>query len=150
MRPYDFSPLWRPTIGFDRMLGLLNTEIWQDPETYPPYDIERYRISVALVGFAPEQTAVTVQQNRLTVAGKKKDENKENYVFQSIPARGFERHFRLADYVEGEGATYENGLLQIDLVRKVSEAMKPRRIEIGTSLPSDKPEKPEYERVRAA
>jgi molecular chaperone IbpA len=75
MRPYDFSPLWRSTIGFDRMFGLLNTEISQDQETYPPYDIartgeERYRISVALVGLAPEQTAITVQQNRLTGRGQ--------------------------------------------------------------------------------
>jgi molecular chaperone IbpA len=152
MRPYDFSPLWRSTIGFDRMFDLLNTEISQDQETYPPYDIartgeERYRISVALVGFAPEQTAITVQQNRLTVAGKKTNENKENYVFQSIPTRDFERHFSLADYVELEGATFENGLLQIDLVRKLPEAMKPRRIEIGTSLPSGRLDKAQCERV---
>jgi molecular chaperone IbpA len=153
MRPYDFSPLWRSTIGFDRMFDLLNTEIPQDQETCPPYDIartgeERYRVSVALVGFAPEQVAVTVQQNRLTVAGKKKNESKGNYI--SISTRGFERHFSLADYVEVEGATFENGLLQIDLVRKVPEAMKPRRIEIRTILPSDRLDKAQYERVRAA
>ncbi len=155
MRPYDFSSMWRSCIGFDRVFDLLNTEIPQDQETYPPYDIARtgegrYRISVALVGFAPEQIAVTVQQNRLTVAGTKKNESKENYVFQSIPTRGFERHFSLADYVEVEGATIENGLLQIDLVRKVPEAMKPRRIEIGTSLPSGRLDKAQCGRVRAA
>jgi molecular chaperone IbpA len=154
MRPYDFSPLWRSTVGFDRMFDLLNTQIPQDQETYPPYDIartgeERYRISVALVGFTIEQITVTVQQNRLTVAGKK-NENKENYIFQSIPTRPFERHFSLADYVEVGGATFENGLLQIDLVRKVPEAMKPRRIEIRTNLPFDKVDKAQYERIRAA
>jgi molecular chaperone IbpA len=92
---------------------------------------ESYRISVALAGFTPEQVTVTFQQNRLTVAGKKNPDNKENYIFQSIATRGFERHFSLADHVEVEGATFENGLLQIDLVRKVPEAMKPRRIEIS-------------------
>ncbi len=155
MRPNDFAPLSRSSIGFDSMFDLLNTETLQDQETFPPYDIarigeERYRISVALVGFAREQIAVTVQQNRLTVAGNKKNESKENYVFQSIPTRGFERHFSLADYVEVEGASLENGLLQIDLVRKVPEAMKPRRIEIGTSLPSGRLDKAQCERARAA
>ncbi len=152
MRTYDFSPLWRSTVGFDRMFDLINNEVPNVQDTYPPYDIERtgdesYRISIALSGFTPEQITVTVQQNRLTVAGKKKSEDKANYVFRSISARAFERHFSLADYVQVEGATFENGLLQIDLVRKVPEAMMPRRIEIGTRLPSDKAD---YERVRAA
>jgi molecular chaperone IbpA len=128
------------------MFDLINNEVPNVQDTYPPYDIERtgdesFRISVALLGFTPEQITVTVQQNRLTVAGKKKNEDRLNYVFRSISARAFERHFSLADYVQVEGATF---------VRKVPEAMKPRRIKIGTSLPSDKPEKPEYERVRAA
>jgi molecular chaperone IbpA len=136
MRPYDFSPLWRSTVGFDRMFDLLNSQVPNVQDTYPPYDIARtgdesYRISVALAGFTPEQVTVTFQQNRLTVAGKKNPDNKENYIFQSIATRGFERHFSLADHVEVEGATFENGLLQIDLVRKVPEAMKPRRIEIS-------------------
>jgi molecular chaperone IbpA len=136
MRPYDFSPLWRSTVGFDRMFELLNSQVPHAQDTYPPYDIARtgeesYRISVALAGFAPDQITVTFQQNRLTVAGKKDHDNKENYIFQSIATRGFERHFSLADHVEVAGAAFENGLLQIDLVRKVPEAMKPRRIEIG-------------------
>jgi molecular chaperone IbpA len=155
MRTYDFSPLWRSTVGFDRMFDLINNEVPHVQDTYPHYDIEgtgeeSYRISVALAGFTPEQVTVTAQQNRLTIAGKKKIENKENYVFQSIPTRGFERHFSLADYVEVEGATFENGLLQVDLVRKLPEAMKPRRIEIGTSLPSGRLDKAQCERVRAA
>jgi molecular chaperone IbpA len=136
MRPYDFSPLWRSTVGFDRMFDLLNNQVPNVQDTYPPYDIARtgeecYRISVALAGFTPEQVTVTVHQNRLTVAGKKDPGNKEHYIFQSIATRGFERHFSLADHVEVEGAAFENGLLQIDLVRKVPEAMKPRRIEIS-------------------
>jgi molecular chaperone IbpA len=117
------------------MFDLLNSQVPHVQETYPPYDIARtgeesYRISVALAGFTPDQITVTFQQNRLTVGGKKNHDNEENYIFQSIATRGFERHFSLADHVEVEGATFENGLLQIDLVRKVPEAMRPRRIEI--------------------
>jgi molecular chaperone IbpA len=135
MRNYDFSPLWRSTVGFDRMFDLINNEVPNVQDTYPPYDIARtgdesYRISLALAGFTPEQVTVTVHQNRLTVAGRKGDNGKQDYIFQSIATRAFERHFSLADYVEVEGATFENGLLQIDLVRRVPEAMKPRRIEI--------------------
>jgi molecular chaperone IbpA len=152
MRTYDFSPLWRSTVGFDRMFDLINNEVPNVQDTYPPYDIERtgdetFRISVALSGFTPEQITVTVRQNRLTVAGKNTNDDRANYVFRSISARAFERHFSLADYLQIEGATFENGLLQIHLVRNIPEAMKPRRIEIGTSLPSDKAK---YERVRAA
>jgi molecular chaperone IbpA len=136
MRTYDFSPLWRSTVGFDRMFDLINNEVPNVQDTYPPYDIERtgeenYRISLALAGFAAEQVTVTAQQNRLTVAGRKGDNGKQNCIFQSIATRPFERHFSLADHVEVERATFKNGLLQIDLVRRVPEAMKPRRIEIG-------------------
>jgi molecular chaperone IbpA len=136
MRPYDFSPLWRSTVGFDRMFDLLNSKVPKVQDTYPTYDFARtgdesYRILIALAGFAPDQITVTVKQNRLTVSGKKNPANKENYIFQSIATRAFEQHFSLADHVEVEGATFENGLLQIDLVRKVPETMKPRRIEIS-------------------
>jgi molecular chaperone IbpA len=128
MRNYDFSPLWRSTVGFDRMFDLINNEVPNVQDTYPPYDIARtgdesYRISLALAGFTPEQVTVTV-------AGRKGDNGKQDYIFQSIATRAFERHFSLADHVEVEAATFENGLLQIDLVRKVPEAMKARRIEI--------------------
>ena len=155
MRTYDFSPLWRSTVGFDRMFDLINNEVPNVQDTYPPYDIERtgdesYRISVALAGFAPEHVTVTSQQNRLTVTGKRNDDGTRNYIFHGISTRGFERHFGLADYVEVEGATFDNGLLHVDLVRRLPEAMKPRRIEIGTSLPSDKLDKGKYELVHAA
>ncbi len=136
MRTYDFSPLWRSTVGFDRLFDLINNEIPNVQDTFPPYDIvrtgeESYRITLALAGFTPEQVTVTAQQNRLTVAGAKGDNNHQDYIYQSIAARAFERHFSLADHVEVERATFENGLLHIDLVRKVPEAMKPRRIEIS-------------------
>jgi molecular chaperone IbpA len=136
MRTYDFSPLWRSTVGFDRLFDLINNEVPNVQDTYPPYDIvrtgeESYRISLALAGFTPEQITLTAHQNRLTVAGNKGDNGKQDYIYQSIATRPFERQFSLADHVEVEGATFENGLLQIDLVRRVPEAMKSRRIEIG-------------------
>jgi molecular chaperone IbpA len=93
---------------------------------------ESYRITLALAGFTPEQVTITAQQNRLTVTGAKGDNTHQDYIFQSIAARGFKRHFSLADYVEVEGATFDNGLLHVDLVRRVPEVMKPRRIEIGS------------------
>jgi molecular chaperone IbpA len=138
MRSYDFSPLWRSTVGFDRLFDLINNEIPTVQDTYPPYDIARtgeesYRVTLALAGFTPEQITVTAQQNRLTVTGTKGENGhgKQDYIYQSIAARPFERNFSLADHVEVEAATFDNGLLHIDLVRRVPEAMKPRRIEIG-------------------
>lgn len=138
MRTYDFSPLWRSTVGFDRLFDLINNEIPNVQDTYPPYDIvrtgeESYRITLALAGFTPEHVTVTAQQNRLTVTGTRRESgnDKQDYIYQSIAARPFERNFSLADHVEVEGATFDNGLLHIDLVRRVPEAMKPRPIEIG-------------------
>ena len=138
MRTYDFSPLWRSTVGFDRLFDLINNEIPNVQDTYPPYDIvrtgeESYRITLALAGFTPEHVTITAQQNRLTVTGTKRESgnDKQDYIYQSIAARPFERNFSLADHVEVEGATFDNGLLHIDLVRRVPEAMKPRPIEIG-------------------
>jgi molecular chaperone IbpA len=138
MRTYDFSPLWRSTVGFDRLFDLINNEVPNVQDTYPPYDIvrtgeESYRVTLALAGFTPEQITVTAHQNRLTVTGTKAENGnaKQDYIFQSIATRAFERKFSLADHVEVDGATFDNGLLHVDLVRKVPEAMKPRRIEIG-------------------
>lgn len=137
MRNFDFSPLWRSTIGFDRLFELINnTDLYDIQDSYPPYDImrtgnESYRISLALAGFSPEHVTVAVQQNRLTVVGNKSNSETQNYIYQGIAARPFERHFSLADHVEVAAATFENGLLQIDLERELPEAMKPRRIEIG-------------------
>jgi molecular chaperone IbpA len=140
MRNYDFSPLWRSTVGFDRLFDLINNEVPNVQDNYPPYDIvrtgdETFRISLALAGFTPEQIAITVRENRLTVTGTTAENGDGDYIYQSIAARPFERHFGLADHIEVEGATFENGLLQIDLVRRLPDAMKPRRIEIGAGAP---------------
>jgi molecular chaperone IbpA len=138
MRNFDFSPLWRSTIGFDRLFDIINNiDLYEGEDSYPAYDIvrtgnESYRISLALAGFSPENITVTVQENRLTVTGNTNaSADAQDYIYRSIAARPFERHFSLADYVEVAGANFDNGLLQIDLVRKLPEAMKPRRIEIG-------------------
>jgi molecular chaperone IbpA len=137
MRNYDFTPLWRSTVGFDRLFDLINNSALSDNQNgYPPYDIirrseESYRISLAVAGFAPSDIAITAQQNLLTVAGRRSDANEQDYVYQGISARAFERRFSLADHVEVETASMENGLLQIDLVRQIPEAMKSRRVEIA-------------------
>jgi molecular chaperone IbpA len=146
MRNYDFAPLWRSSIGFDRMFDLINnTQLLEGQDNYPPYDIvrtgeETYRISLAVAGFAPDDITVTAQQNLLTVAGRKSEEKTEtpgkDILYRGISARSFERKFSLEDHVEVEQAAYESGLLRIDLVRRIPEAMKPRRIAIGTGTAS--------------
>jgi molecular chaperone IbpA len=142
MRNYDFTPLWRSTVGFDRTFDLLNnSQMLDGQDTYPPYDIARtgeesYRVSLAIAGFSPDEMTITAQQNLLTVAGRKSDAADHDYLYQGISARPFDRQFRLADHVEVDKATYENGLLQIDLLRKVPEAMKPRRIDIAAGQSS--------------
>jgi molecular chaperone IbpA len=139
MRNYDFTPLWRSSVGFDRLFDLINnSQPLDNQDNYPPYDIVRtgedsYRISLALAGFRPDDITVTAQQNLLTVVGRKPDTPpNQDYVYQGITARPFDRRFSLADHVEVESASLENGLLQINLVRTLPEAMKPRRIEIGS------------------
>jgi molecular chaperone IbpA len=143
MRTYDFAPLWRSSVGFDRVFDLLNdTQRLDSQDNYPPYDIVRtgedtYRISLALAGFSPDDIAITAQQNRLTVTGRKAERPSgptldHEYLYQGISARPFERQFNLEDHVEVERASFENGLLQIELARKIPEAMKPRQIQIGT------------------
>jgi molecular chaperone IbpA len=143
MRTYDFAPLWRNSIGFDRLFDVINnTQALeaQEHDNYPPYDILRtgedaYRIQLAVAGFAPEDIAITAQQNLLVVAGRKAEAKELQYLYQGISSRAFQRQFSLEDHVEVEGATFENGLLQIDLVRRIPEAMKPRRINISTGEP---------------
>jgi len=161
MRTYDFAPLWRSSVGFDRLFDLINdTQRLEGQDNYPPYDIVRtdentYRISLALAGFSPDEITITAQQNKLTVAGSKAEPKgvskpQPEYLHQGISARAFERHFNLEDHVEVEGASFENGLLQIELARKIPEAMKPRRIEIGGNPSTRRPEKMKtVEQVRA-
>ncbi|WP_315741466.1 MULTISPECIES: Hsp20 family protein [unclassified Bradyrhizobium] len=137
MRTYDFTPLWRSSIGFDRLLGLLDETQRAVDDNYPPYNIERlgedrYQISLALAGFGPDELAITAEQNVLTVEGRKADKEGREYLYQGISARPFKRQFNLADYVQVTNASFDNGRLRIELVREIPEAMKPRRIAIGT------------------
>ncbi len=142
MLNYDFSPFYRTTIGFDRLLSLLDkTAAFEgNAPTYPPYNIERtgenaYRITVAVAGFGENELSVETRENTLTVRGAKDEQqngegDKSELLYQGIAARAFERRFQLADHVTAKGATCENGLLHIDLVREVPEAQKPRAIPI--------------------
>ncbi len=140
MRAIDFAPLYRSTVGFDRLFSMLDN--MGQPEaapTYPPYNIERtgenaYRISMAVAGFADNELSIESRENTLTVKGEKtetKEDGEKEYLFRGIAARSFERRFQLADHVEVKSANLENGLLHIELVREIPEAMKPRKIEIA-------------------
>jgi molecular chaperone IbpA len=138
MRHFDFSPLYRSTIGFDRLAQLLDSVGGVDAEsTYPPYNIERlgenqYRISMALAGFVEDELSIEVKEQTLTVKGEKKpDATERHFLHRGIAARSFERRFQLADHVEVKGASLKDGLLDIDLVRNVPERLKPRSIPIG-------------------
>ena len=145
MRDFDLTPMWRSTIGFDRLFDLIDDSLrLQGQDNYPPYNIARvgedhYRISLALAGFKPEEITVTAEQNMLTVEGRKVENGDHEYLFQGISGRPFRRQFNLADYVvvEVAGASLENGLLQIELMRKLPEAMKPRRIAIDAGAGND-------------
>ena len=136
MRSYDFAPLWRSTIGFDRLFDLVETAQRAGEDNYPPYNIERlsedrYQIALAVAGFAPDEISVTAEQNVVTIEGSKNDKAEREYIYRGISARPFKRQFNLADYVQVKSAAFDNGLLKIELVREVPEAMKPRRIPIG-------------------
>jgi len=143
MRHFDLSPLYRSTVGFDRMLSLLDQVSGASAEaspTYPPYNIERtgenaYRITVAVAGFGEGDLAIEIKENALLIRGSKDAggaaEPKAEILYQGIAARAFERRFQLAEHVEVIGASLRNGLLHVDLVRQIPEAQKPRRIQIG-------------------
>lgn len=140
MRSFDFAPLYRATVGFDRMADLLDRVMTQDvgTSTYPPYNIEKtgetaYRISIAVAGFAEGDLSVEQREAELVVAAKRADDGAERtYLHRGIATRAFEKRFQLADHVRVSGAVHEHGMLHIDLVREVPEALKPRRIEIGS------------------
>jgi len=139
MRTYDLSPLYRATVGFDRMADLLDRVMTQDsaPSTYPPYNIEKtaedaYRISIAVAGFTDAELSVEQRETELVVtARKERDEADRTYLHRGIATRAFEKRFQLADHVRVTGASHENGMLHVDLVREVPEALKPRQIEIS-------------------
>jgi molecular chaperone IbpA len=139
MRNFDLSPLYRATVGFDRVADLMDRVLTQDlPQpSYPPYNIEKtsengYRISIAVAGFTGDELSVEVKENALIVAARKsRDEEERTYLHRGIATRAFERRFHLADHLKVTGATHADGMLHIDLVREVPEALKPRRIEIA-------------------
>jgi molecular chaperone IbpA len=144
MRAFDFSPLYRSTVGFDQLQSLLdNVSREADAPTYPPYNIERlgendYRISMAVAGFAESDLSIEVNRNVLTISGKRTETDTPNYLHRGIAGRSFERRFQLADHVEVKGASLTNGLLHVELVRQIPEQLKPRQISItsGVSRPS--------------
>jgi molecular chaperone IbpA len=139
MRTYDLSPLFRSTIGFDRLFDLVeNAQQRASEDHYPPYNIERlandrYRITLAVAGFSPEEISISAEQNVVTIEGNKTDKPDREFLYRGISTRQFKRHFSLADYVQVKGASFDNGLLKIELLREIPEAMKPRRITINSA-----------------
>lgn len=141
MRTIDFSPLFRHSVGFDRMQDLLNAVNRMDSSqnSYPPYNIEQngedgYRISMAVAGFGEQDLDVTTKENTMVVTGKITDEpGEKTFLHRGIATRAFERHFELADHIKVVGGSLENGLLSIDLVREIPEEKKPRKIAIETT-----------------
>jgi molecular chaperone IbpA len=142
MRHFDFSPLYRATVGFDQIVEMMDRVLTSDNSgpSYPPYNIEKtaddaYRISVAVAGFAESDLNVEVKENALLVSAQKPETNETaTYLHRGIATRAFERRFQLADHVRVNGASYSNGMLHIDLVRELPEAYKPRRIEITSAV----------------
>ncbi len=135
MRTLDFTPLYRNAIGFDRLVNLMENQATAKSQGYPPYNIEqqeehKYRITMAVAGFAEQDIDITQNENMLIVRGERQAEDNKNYIYQGIAERDFERKFQLADYVKVLNAVMENGLLHIDLEREVPEAMQPRKISI--------------------
>ncbi len=142
MRNFDFSPLYRSTVGFDHLSSVLDSVNRSEANqtSYPPYNIElldkdQYQITMAVAGFIEEELDIQTEKLTLTVTGKKtsEDGSGRNYLHQGIAARNFERRFQLADHVEVTGARLANGLLTIDLAREIPEAMKPKKIDIGSN-----------------
>ena len=146
MRTFDLTPFYRSTVGFDRVFGLLDSLSDGSAQTYPPYNIERtgenaYRITMAVAGFAEGELSLESKENTLTVKGEKKSETEKEekaFLYRGIGSRAFERRFQLADHVEVKSASLENGLLHVDLVREIPEAMKPRTIAINSNKKNGK------------
>lgn len=137
MTNFDFTPLFRSTIGFDRLADLLDSAMASEGGGYPPYNIEltgenAYRITMAVAGFSDSEISVLQQENELVVTGeRKKDSDEARYLYRGIAGRNFERRFQLADFVKVVDARIENGLLEVNLVRELPEALRPRKIAIG-------------------
>jgi molecular chaperone IbpA len=139
---FDFAPYRRSTVGFDRLFDLLESGASaQAADNYPPFDLERrgddeYRITLAVAGFRPDEIDITAQQNLLTVSASKRDDDGRDFIHRGIATRAFERRFGLADYVQVKAAELVDGILAIDLVREIPEAMKPRKVAINGSGPA--------------
>ncbi|MGU3577128.1 Hsp20 family protein [Brucellaceae bacterium C25G] len=146
MRNVDFSPLYRSTVGFDRLFSMFDSlaQPTESAQSYPPYNIERtgensYRITMAVAGFSEKELEIEAHRNQLTVKGQKSEEDageQSEILYRGIASRAFERRFQLADFVEISGASLKNGLLHIDLKREIPEQMKPRKIEVTQSSSS--------------
>ena len=157
MNTIDFTPLYRSSIGFDRLASLIDNAMRSEatPSSYPPYNIEaleddRYAITVAVAGFDMDELDIDVEKGVLSVRGKKSDDGEHNYLYQGIANRAFERKFNLADYVEVREARLVNGLLTISLVKEIPEAMKPKRIPINEEAGKVIEHKTEQADTRAA
>lgn len=145
MRAFDLTPLYRATVGFDQIADLMDRALASDvgQNTYPPYNIEKtdddaWRISIAVAGFSENDLAIELKDRALHVTGRRaSDDSARNYLHRGIATRAFERRFHLADHVRVTGASHENGMLHIDLMREVPEALKPRRIEIASQGKTD-------------
>lgn len=145
MRRFDMTPLYRATVGFDQIADLMDRALASDvgQNTYPPYNIEKtdddaWRISIAVAGFSDDDLAIEVKDRSLHVTARKaEDKTERNYLHRGIATRAFERRFHLADHVRVTGASHEDGMLHIDLIREVPEALKPRRISITSAAPKD-------------
>ena len=145
MRSFDLAPLYRATVGFDQIADLMDRALTQDAGTinYPPYNIEKlddgsWRISIAVAGFSSDELSAEVRENALIVTARKAEDTTERkFLHRGIATRAFERRFHLADHVRVTGASHVDGMLHIDLVREVPEALKPRRIEIAKQAPQD-------------
>jgi molecular chaperone IbpA len=156
---FDFTPYRRSTIGFDRLFDLLENA-GQAAENYPPFDLEQlsedsYRITIAVAGFRSDEIEITAQQNQLLVAGRKSESGEGQFIHRGIANRAFERRFALGDYVQVRGADLKDGLLSIELVREIPEAMKPRKVEItgarsGVTLEGQSSENDNRGEVQAA
>ena len=141
---FDFAPFRRSTVGFDRLFDMLeNGNVGQGQENYPPFDLIKkgendYCIQLAVAGFKPDEIDITAQQNVLIVSGRKSDESEDkdgDFIYRGIANRSFERRFALADHIKVKSADLKDGMLAVELVREIPEAMKPRKIEIGASAP---------------
>ena len=147
MRHFDLTPFYRSTVGFDRLFATLDQLVGgtDNGQTYPPYNIEKtgenaYRVTLAVAGFGEDELAIEAKENTLTIKGEKKEtaESAGEVLYRGIAGRAFERRFQLADHVEVRGASLQNGLLHVDLVREIPEAAKPRQIKIASGAANGK------------